>query len=48
MLESCLGEDPSPETLERYMPEVRQVLYRLLKGLQSRQDAWRASSGRLP
>ncbi|KAG6820411.1 hypothetical protein H0H93_000657 [Arthromyces matolae] len=44
-LEQCLGEDPSPEVLEHYMPEVRRVLYKLLRGLQDRQDAWRASSG---
>ncbi|KAG6841196.1 hypothetical protein C0991_000993 [Blastosporella zonata] len=47
-LEQCLGEDPSPEILETYMPEVRQVLYKLLKGLQARQDAWKASGGRVP
>ncbi|KAG6827828.1 hypothetical protein H0H92_010315 [Tricholoma furcatifolium] len=45
-LEQCLGEDPSPEILESYMPEVRRVLYKLLKGLQSRQEAWRAGGGR--
>jgi hypothetical protein len=48
VLENCLGEDASSETLERYMPEVRRVLYRLMKGLQSRQDEWRATGGRAP
>lgn len=48
VLESCLGEDPSPQTLEQYMPEVRGVLYRLLKGLQSRQEEWRAAGAHVP
>jgi len=47
-LEQCLGEDPSPEILENYMPQVKQVLYKLLKGLQARQEAWRAAGGRVP
>lgn len=46
VLEQYLGEDPSPEILEDFMPKVRQVLYRLLKGLQARQDAWRVVGGR--
>ena len=48
VLENCLSEEQSPGTLERYMPEVRAVLYRLLKGLQSRQDEWRAVGARVP
>ncbi|KAF8236703.1 hypothetical protein L208DRAFT_1251276 [Tricholoma matsutake] len=48
VLEVCLSEDQSPQVLEQYMPEVRRVLYRLLKGLQSRQDEWRAASARMP
>lgn len=47
-LEQCLGEDPSPEALESYMPQVKQVLYKLLRGLQARQEAWRAAGGRVP
>ncbi|KAF5383805.1 hypothetical protein D9615_003810 [Tricholomella constricta] len=47
-LEQCLGEDPSPQILEMYMPRVRQIFYKLLKGLQARQDAWRAAGGRVP
>ncbi|GLB43312.1 putative cytoskeletal regulatory protein binding [Lyophyllum shimeji] len=47
-LEQCLGEDPSPEVLQNYMPQVKQVLYKLLRGLQARQDAWRAAGGRMP
>ncbi|RDB15933.1 hypothetical protein Hypma_003595 [Hypsizygus marmoreus] len=46
VLEQCLGEDPSPAILENYMPQVRQVLYKLLKGLQARQEAWKATGGR--
>ncbi|KAG6902480.1 hypothetical protein C0995_016057 [Termitomyces sp. Mi166 len=47
-LEQCLGEDPSPEILESYMPEVRRVLYKLLRGLQARQDQWKAVGARVP
>ncbi|KAK7015835.1 hypothetical protein VNI00_009167 [Paramarasmius palmivorus] len=45
VLEQCLAEDPSPEVLSLYMPQVRQVLYRVLKGLQARQELWRTVSG---
>ncbi|KAH0582504.1 hypothetical protein H2248_010447 [Termitomyces sp. 'cryptogamus'] len=47
-LEQCLGEDPSPETLELYMPEVRRVLYKLLKGLQARRDQWKTAGSQVP
>ncbi|KAJ7630118.1 hypothetical protein DFH06DRAFT_706994 [Mycena polygramma] len=45
VLEQCLAEDPSPQVLAMFMPEVRQVLFKLLKGLQSKQEAWRTSGG---
>ncbi|KAJ6554448.1 hypothetical protein B0H19DRAFT_1210843 [Mycena capillaripes] len=45
VLEQCLAEDPSPEALAMFMPEVRQVLFKLLKGLQSKQEAWRTRGG---
>ncbi|TFK39555.1 hypothetical protein BDQ12DRAFT_603953, partial [Crucibulum laeve] len=48
VLEQCLAEDPSPQVLDIFMPSVRQILYKLLKGLQSRQDAWKAVGGRMP
>ncbi|KIK55282.1 hypothetical protein GYMLUDRAFT_48006 [Collybiopsis luxurians FD-317 M1] len=48
VLEQCLAEDPSPQILAVFMPQVRQVLYRLLRGLQARQDAWRAVGGQMP
>ncbi|KAG7443356.1 uncharacterized protein BT62DRAFT_982073 [Guyanagaster necrorhizus] len=48
VLEQCLAEDPSPQALAVYMPEVRRVLYKLLKGLQAKQDAWKAVGGRIP
>ncbi|KAE9405303.1 hypothetical protein BT96DRAFT_812434 [Gymnopus androsaceus JB14] len=48
VLEQCLAEDPSPQVLAVFMPQVRQVLYRLLRGLQARQDAWRAVGGQMP
>ncbi|KAL0581770.1 hypothetical protein V5O48_000247 [Marasmius crinis-equi] len=45
VLEQCLAEDPSPDVLATFMPEVRRVLYRLLRGLNSRQDAWKSIGG---
>ncbi|PBK91757.1 hypothetical protein ARMGADRAFT_931676 [Armillaria gallica] len=48
VLEQCLAEDPSPQALALYMPEVRRVLYKLLKGLQAKQDAWKAVGGIRP
>ncbi|KAF9038205.1 hypothetical protein BJ165DRAFT_427011 [Panaeolus papilionaceus] len=43
VLEHCLSEEPSPQVVESFMPELRQVLYKLLKCLQSRRDVWRAA-----
>ncbi|KAF9072366.1 hypothetical protein BDP27DRAFT_1217713 [Rhodocollybia butyracea] len=48
VLEQCLAEDPSPQVLNVFMPQIRQVLYRLLHGLQAKQDAWRAVGGQMP
>jgi hypothetical protein len=44
VLERCLGEDPTPQVLASYMPEIRQILYKLLQGLQSKQPAWKAAA----
>ncbi|KAF7369790.1 Bud site selection protein 6 [Mycena venus] len=41
VLEQCLAEDPSPQVLSMFMPEVKQVLVKLLRGLQAKQEAWR-------
>ncbi|KAF8159902.1 hypothetical protein B0H34DRAFT_705284 [Crassisporium funariophilum] len=41
VLEHCLSEDPAPEVLDKFIPDLRQVLFKLLKGLQNRQDKWR-------
>ena len=46
MLEQCLGEDPSPGVLESYMPDLKRVLSKLLKGLLAREDAWKATVAR--
>jgi hypothetical protein len=47
VLEVCLGEDPSPDVLQRYMPEVRRILYQLYQALQKKQAAYgTASAGR--
>ncbi|KAK7687680.1 hypothetical protein QCA50_008896 [Cerrena zonata] len=43
VLETCLGEEQSPRTLDKYMPEIRMVLYNLLQGLQSKQAPYRKS-----
>ncbi|KAJ7457057.1 hypothetical protein FB451DRAFT_1047753 [Mycena latifolia] len=45
VLEQCLAEDPSPEVLALFMPGVKAVLVKLLRGLQARQDAWRTRGG---
>jgi hypothetical protein len=43
VLESCLSEDPSVHTLNKYLPRVRQIIATLLRGLQSKQAAyWQA------
>ncbi|KAF8799217.1 hypothetical protein BYT27DRAFT_7150003 [Phlegmacium glaucopus] len=48
VLERCLAEDPSPEVLETFMPEIRNVFFKLLKSLHSRQESWQlATQGRL-
>jgi hypothetical protein len=47
VLERCLSEDPSPEVLEAFMPEVRHVLSDLLKGLQKQQESWQIARRRL-
>ncbi|KAF5316217.1 hypothetical protein D9619_006644 [Psilocybe cf. subviscida] len=43
VLEQCLAEDPSPAILQRFLPDLRKVLVKLLKGLQCRQSIWRAA-----
>ena len=49
ILERCLSEEPSPEVLEMFMPQVRLVLFNLLKGLQNRQESWQmATQQQLP
>ncbi|KAF9020049.1 hypothetical protein BDZ89DRAFT_1072546 [Hymenopellis radicata] len=41
----CLAEEPSEEVLALYMPQVRKVIWKLLKGLQARQEVWRRFNG---
>jgi len=48
VLEQCLGEDPSPAALNSHLSQIRKVLYRLLKGLQAKQDAWKLAGGGSP
>ncbi|EDR05178.1 uncharacterized protein LACBIDRAFT_303602 [Laccaria bicolor S238N-H82] len=42
VLENCLAQEPSSEVFQSFAPEVKKIFYKLLKGLQSRQAAWRA------
>lgn len=42
VLEQCLAEEPSPEALAQFMPELKTILIKLLRGLQTRQDTWQA------
>jgi len=40
-LEECLGEEPSPVALDRYLPDIRKLLSELLLGLRAKHPAWR-------
>jgi hypothetical protein len=44
VLEQCLAEEPSPQALETFKPQLRRVLYKLLKGLDARQAQWRVAT----
>jgi len=46
VLERCLSEEPSPEVLDTFMPEVRHVLFNLLSGLKKQQESWQTASRR--
>ncbi|RPD64045.1 hypothetical protein L226DRAFT_521922 [Lentinus tigrinus ALCF2SS1-7] len=46
VLEGLLAEDPSPEVLARYMPTVRATLFKLLRGLQTKQAPYWAAVSR--
>ncbi|KAF8654664.1 hypothetical protein AX16_003481 [Volvariella volvacea WC 439] len=41
VLEQCLAEDATPENLEIYLPEVRQIITGLLNGLRTKQTLYR-------
>ncbi|KAG7444395.1 AIP3-domain-containing protein [Guyanagaster necrorhizus] len=41
VLEQCLAEDPTPENLEIYLPNVRQIITHLLQGLRGKQSIYR-------
>lgn len=41
ILEQCLSEDASPQTLEVYLPDVRRVITKLLQGLRGKQSIYR-------
>ena len=41
VLEQCLAEEASPENLDLYLPNVRQIITSLLQGLRSKQAIYR-------
>ncbi|EMD38726.1 hypothetical protein CERSUDRAFT_112454 [Gelatoporia subvermispora B] len=41
ILETCLSEDATTETLDIYLPEVRRIITSLLQGLRSKQSIYR-------
>ena len=47
-LEECLGENPSLDALDRYLPEIRRSLGDVLYGLRAKQPAWRSAAGSRP
>ncbi|KZP11104.1 hypothetical protein FIBSPDRAFT_757205, partial [Athelia psychrophila] len=48
VLESCLGEEPSPHALAEYMPDVRQIVWDLLWALRAKRDLWKRAAGAAP
>ncbi|KAF9103268.1 Bud site selection protein 6, partial [Mortierella sp. AM989] len=40
-LETALGEDPSPISLEQYLPKVKEIIINLLQGLRLKQNLYR-------
>ncbi|KAG8911031.1 Bud site selection protein 6 [Tulasnella sp. 417] len=42
VLETCLAEDATPETLERFLPQVREIITELLQGLRHKQSQFRS------
>lgn len=45
-LEECLGEGPTLDALDHYLPEIRRLLREVLQGLRAKQPAWRSAAGR--
>lgn len=41
VLEQCLAEDATPDNLELYLPNVRQIITNLLQGLRGKQSVYR-------
>jgi len=41
VLEQCLAEDATPENLELYLPNIRQIITNLLQGLRGKQAMYR-------
>jgi len=42
VLEQCLGEDASAETLDIYLPTVQQIITNLLQGLRRKRSSYRS------
>lgn len=47
VLEIYLSDDPTPELLDEFNPEIRRILYNLLVALHNQQEVWqqRVSNG---
>ncbi|CED83316.1 Bud site selection protein 6, fungi [Phaffia rhodozyma] len=41
-LERCINQDPSPQNLEHYLPEIRQTIVSLLQGLKAKQALYKS------
>ena len=41
VLENCLSEEATPQTLDQYLPGVRKIITKLLQGLRSKQSIYR-------
>ncbi|KAF9306916.1 Bud site selection protein 6 [Mortierella antarctica] len=40
-LETALGEEPSPSSLDQYLPKIKEVIINLLQGLRQKQNIYR-------
>ncbi|KAF9145284.1 Bud site selection protein 6 [Mortierella sp. GBA39] len=43
-LETALGEEPSPSSLDQYLPKIKEVIINLLQGLRMKQNLYRTQN----